>query len=142
MITKFGQDAIRKLIEESESTLDKGRLLPRELSAAQSELQDKASRIEKIRDEIKDTKYDIRIQDISNRMKELEEQREVLNTDLKNLSLQADARAKLDIKRTDLKKKTQNLEDIIELNNSQFRKLVGLDIRLDTVETDIERVIK
>lgn len=136
------QSVLQKPIDKSESSLNAGRSLPRELSTLQSEMKDKFVRIEKIKDEIKEAKYDTKIQDVTNKMRGLEEQRELLNTELKNLSLQADARAKLDIKRDDLKKKSQSMNDIIEINNPKFRTLVGLDIRLATVEKDVERTFK
>lgn len=123
--------------------MNDGLSLPRELSALQSDLQDKEVRIDKIKKEMKSAGYDEKIQDIVNRMRGLEEQRETLNLELKNLSLQADARAKLDIKRADMKKKKQSLDDSLEIINPRYRKLVGRDLHsASKPDAEVERILK
>ena len=91
---------------------------------------------------IQNAKYDTKLQEITFEVRSLEEQREILHSELKNLSLQADARAKLDLKRVDLRTKSQELKNITDLNNAKFRKHIGLDIRLETMERDVDRVIR
>ena len=91
---------------------------------------------------IQNAKYDTKLQEITFEVRSLEEQREILHSELKNLSLQADARAKLDLKRVDFRTKTQELKNITDLNNAKFRKHIGLDIRLETMERDVDRVIR
>lgn len=135
------QASLQKSIASSESSLASGHSLPRELSTLQADMQEKAGRIEHIRTEIKNVMYEAKIQEASNKIRALEEQREGLNQELKNLSLQSDARAKLDLIRADLKKKTQDVKDIVEINNAKFRKLIGLDIRVDNMERDVERTL-
>lgn len=133
---------MQKSISSSESILSTGRALPRELTTLQEDIDEKTTRIEIIKAEIKDAKYESKIQEASNKIRALEETRESLNQELKNLSLQSDARAKLDLIRADLKKKTQDVKDIVEVNNSKFRKLVGLDIRVENMERDVERTLR
>lgn len=98
--------------------------------------------MEKVRSNILNAKYDAKVQEITVEARSLEEQREALHSELKNLSLQADARAKLDLKRADLRTKSQELKNIVDMNNVKFRKLIGLDIRIETMERDVERVIR
>lgn len=98
--------------------------------------------MEKVRSNILNAKYDAKVQEITVEARSLEEQREALHSELKNLSLQADARAKLDLKRADLRTKSQELKNIVDMNNVRFRKLIGLDIRIETMERDVERVIR
>jgi DNA repair protein RAD50 len=50
-------------------------------------------------------KYDARLAEQTEKAKGLEEQREALNRELRTLSTQADARAKLDLKRGEVKSK-------------------------------------
>ncbi|KAH8114569.1 AAA domain-containing protein [Phellopilus nigrolimitatus] len=133
--------SLQRSITQSESTINKSRSLPRDLSSLQADIKEKNVRIEKIKDEIKSTLYEAKIQDASTKIRTLEEKRETLNVELKNLSLQSDARAKLDIKRADLKKKQQEVKDITEINNLNFRKLIGIDIRISTMERDVEQNI-
>ncbi|KAI5117920.1 hypothetical protein M0805_001999 [Coniferiporia weirii] len=133
--------SLQKSIAESESIISRNRSLPRELSILQVDMQEKSTRIERLKDEIKNFMYDAKIRDISTKSRVLEEQRENLNVELKNLSLQSDARAKLDIKRADLKRKMQDMHDIIANNNAKFRMLIGLDIRIDSMGKDVERTV-
>ena len=65
-----------------------GQSLPRELSAVRSDLEEKEARIEKIKEEIKAAKYEDSIQETTNKILALEEQRDALNTELRNLTLQ------------------------------------------------------
>ncbi|OCB89866.1 hypothetical protein A7U60_g2895 [Sanghuangporus baumii] len=132
---------LQKSIAASESTISLGQTLPRELSTLQADMEEKAARIESVKLEIKNATYESKIQEITNKIRALEEQREDLNQELKNLSLQADARAKLDLQRADLKKKTQDLKDIVDINSAKFRKLVGLDIRLEDMERNVDRTL-
>ena len=56
--------------------------------------------------------YDEKIAEKSSKARALEDQREHLNAEIRTLSLQADSRARLDIKRAEMKSKkneTQNM---------------------------------
>ena len=119
-----------------------GQSLPRELSSLQTDMEEKATRIEGIKAEIKNANYEAKILETTNRIRALEDQRESLNQELKNLSLQADARAKLDLQRADLKKKTQDQKDIVDINSAKFRKLIGLDIVVENMGQEVNRVLR
>jgi DNA repair protein RAD50 len=54
--------------------------------------------------------YDARLAKRTEEAKDLEEQRETLNRELRTLSLQADARAKLDLKRGEVKNKNGEIQ--------------------------------
>ena len=118
-----------------------GQSLPRELSAVRSDLEEKEARIEKIKEEIKAAKYEDSIQETTNKILALEEQRDALNTELRNLTLQADSRAKLDINRSDLSKKKRELQTVIDVNAPRFKKLVGKELGIDNMESDVDRAI-
>jgi DNA repair protein RAD50 len=70
----------------------------------------------------------------------MEDQRDTLNTELRGLSLQAESRARLDLKRAEVRSKTSDTKNILELCNVKFRKLMGKDARAETMERDIDRV--
>lgn len=129
-------------ISKAESDLIQSQSLSLDLASIVSDIDERKSRVEKIRTNIQNAKYDAKVQEITIEARTLEEQREALHAELKSLSLQADARAKLDLKRADLRTKSQELKNIVEMNNVKFRKLIGLDIRIETMERDVERVIR
>ena len=105
-------------------------------------MEDKEARIEKIKNEIKAAKYEEAIQDATNKIRGLEESREALNMELKNLTLQADSRAKLDINRADLSKKKRDIQAIVDNNSSRFKLLVGSDIQIDSMENDVDKAVR
>ncbi|KIJ61135.1 hypothetical protein HYDPIDRAFT_31645 [Hydnomerulius pinastri MD-312] len=70
----------------------------------------------------------------------MEDRRESLNTELRGLSLQADARARLDLKRGEMKSRAAEVKNTLEMSNSKFRKLVGTDARVETMEREIDRI--
>lgn len=57
-------------------------------------------------------KYDALLADRTEKAKDLEERRDALNRDLRALSLQADARAKLDLKRGEVKSKNGEIRSM------------------------------
>jgi DNA repair protein RAD50 len=107
-----------------------------------ADMEDKESRIEKIREEIKASKYEERTQDVTNKIRVLQEQGDTLNIELKNLTLQADSRAKLDINRADLTKKKRDSKAIVDANSSRFKRLVGSDLQAETMENKVDQALR
>lgn len=66
-------------------------------------------RLERIKDDIRSAKYDSRLAEKTDKTKSLEDKREELNAEIRTLSLQADARARLDLKRGEVKSKTSEI---------------------------------
>jgi DNA repair protein RAD50 len=60
----------------------------------------------KLKSGFTDTKFDSRLQEKTEKGKRMEETREQLNMELRTLSLQADSRARLDVKRAEVRSKT------------------------------------
>ena len=136
------QTDVQSAISSSEASFTAGQSLPRDLSAIRADMEDKEARIEKIKNEIKAAKYEEAIQDATNKIRGLEESREALNMELKNLTLQADSRAKLDINRADLSKKKRDIQAIVDNNSSRFKLLVGSDIQIDSMENDVDKAVR
>ena len=62
--------------------------------------------------------------------------------ELKNLTLQADSRAKLDINRADLSKKKREAQGIIDANTLRFKSLIGSDIEAQSMEHEVDKVTR
>ncbi|KAJ7165382.1 hypothetical protein C8R46DRAFT_1035956 [Mycena filopes] len=73
--------------------------------------------------------------------RELEERRDVLNSEFKVLNMQSDARTRLNIQRTDVKSRTAEIEMTLSNANSAFRRLVGAEPNPDTMEREVDRVL-
>lgn len=90
---------------KAERTVENQQGLPSQLNTLLADIEEKRTRLNKIKTEIGVAKYDSRIAEKSERAKILEEKREALNAEIATLGLQADARAKLDLKRDEVKTK-------------------------------------
>lgn len=70
------------------------------------EIQAKKERLDKLKASIVSAKYDVRLAEFTKTARTLEERREELNSELQSLTLQADTRARLDLKRAEVKAKS------------------------------------
>ena len=85
-------------------------MLETEIENLQLEVKEKKSRMEKTQQEITDGKYDARIAEWNAKIKANEELRDRLYDEQKALSLQAESRASVDLKRKDVKAKAQEMK--------------------------------
>lgn len=71
---------------------------------------EKNIRMEKVRNEVKAARYDELLAEKNSKAKSLEVTREELNSEFKSLSSQSDSRARLGLKRDDVKLKTGEIK--------------------------------
>ncbi|KDQ62331.1 hypothetical protein JAAARDRAFT_66083 [Jaapia argillacea MUCL 33604] len=133
--------SLQSSISSNESILDASQSLAGKLRTVIGDIEEKKSRLEKLRQEIRAANYDERMSEKSKNARTLEDQREALNAELRSLSLQADSRARLDIKRTEMKTKETDVKNVLEVNNAKFRKLTGVDAKADTMEREVDRAL-
>jgi len=77
-----------------------------------SEIQQKKDRLEKLKGSIVSARYDTRLGEFTKTARGLEERREELNSELQSLTLQADTRARLDLKRAEVKTKAAEMQNM------------------------------
>ena len=106
------QTTLRSRITSAESSLDQTSSLTTDIRTLQGDIEEKKRRLDKVRQEIKDANYDERIAEKSSKARALEDQREDLNGEIRTLSLQADSRARLDIKRAEMKSKKNEMQNM------------------------------
>ena len=106
------QANLRSKITSSESSLDQTSSLTTDIRTLQGDIEEKKRRLERVRQEIKDMNYDEKIAEKSSKARALEDQREHLNAEIRTLSLQADSRARLDIKRAEMKSKKNEMQNM------------------------------
>ncbi|KAJ7175865.1 P-loop containing nucleoside triphosphate hydrolase protein [Mycena filopes] len=128
-------------ISLAERELDATQNLPSELATLTGDIDEKRSRLSKVQAEIVAAEYDQRLAEKTASTKELEERRDVLNSEFKTLNMQSDSRARLDIQRTDVKTRTAEIETTLSNANSAFRRLVGAEPNPDTMEREVDRVL-
>lgn len=77
-----------------------------------SDIEAKRARIEKLKADIVAAKHDDRIADLNGRVRAMEEQRDNLTLEIRTLSLQSDARAKLTLHQRDLASKEREMKNM------------------------------
>lgn len=120
------------------------------------DIKEKQKRLNKTRADIKAASYDERLAEKNSRGQALEDRKEQLTTEFLKLGMQSDARAKLEHRRGEIKNKTAELRNTsvtisyifialtsscsFEAANVIFRRLVGVDTKMETIEKDVDRL--
>jgi DNA repair protein RAD50 len=100
-------------VTSAEASLDRTSSLTTDIRTLEGDIEEKRRRLDRARQEIKDGNFDERISEKSSKARALEDRREDLNRELGTLGLQADSRARLDIKRTELKSKRNEMRNML-----------------------------
>ena len=97
-------------ITRDEATLDDMQDIPAQLASVDSEIEDKAEKLKKLREQIKTAAYDKQIEEKAREARLLDDQRNEASREFRFLSSQAEIRAKLQLKRTELQSKTKEVQ--------------------------------
>lgn len=97
-------------IAHAESVIDKNKSLESEIKFNNDDLADKRARLDKMTAEFAAAKFDDQIAAKTKLIQTVEIEREALYSEQTRSATQADERAKLDLKRSDLKKKQAMIE--------------------------------
>jgi DNA repair protein RAD50 len=87
--------------------------LTTEIRTLQGDMEEKKRRMDKAREDIKAANYEERIAEKTSKARGFEEQRDDLNAEFRSLNLQADSRARLDLKRDEMKSKKNELKNTL-----------------------------
>ncbi|PCH40037.1 hypothetical protein WOLCODRAFT_162047 [Wolfiporia cocos MD-104 SS10] len=128
-------------VAEAEAEFDKATTLTSQSQILQADIEEKELRVEKTKADIKSANFEQRLADANTKARSMELRRDDLTAEIRTLSLLADTRARLDIKKADLKSKTNEVENTVKLHDAKFRIHVGFAPKADTMEKEIERVI-
>jgi len=96
--------------------------LQAELRSLQADIQEKKNRIEKIKGDISSSNYDQRIQEKTDKLRALEDVREQLSSEMRTLTMHADAGIKLDLKKREINSKTTDIQNLLSMFCARFRK--------------------
>jgi DNA repair protein RAD50 len=87
-------------------------LLDSDLQNILSDIEGKNTRIQKLNEDLIDAKYDDRVAVLNTRIRAMEDQRDNLTLEIRTLSLQSDARAKLTLHQRDLASKEREMRNM------------------------------
>ena len=99
-------------IASTETKVEAAALLDADLLNIISDIEGKSARIEKLKADIAATKHDDRIADLNTKIRAMEDQRDNLTVEIRTLSLQSDARAKLTLHQRDLASKERETKNM------------------------------
>ncbi|PPQ65386.1 hypothetical protein CVT26_000011 [Gymnopilus dilepis] len=97
-------------IKRTERKLEDQQDLPGKLRAIQAEIEEKKDRLEKLQAGIVSANFQGRIADLASKKKALDEERDQHNLELQGLTLQSESRARLELKRDEVKSKSLEIE--------------------------------
>ncbi|KAI5890396.1 uncharacterized protein SCHCODRAFT_01155975 [Schizophyllum commune H4-8] len=126
-------------ITRDEATLDDMQDIPAQLATVDSEIEDKTEKLKKLREQIRTAAYDKQIEEKAREARLLDDQRNEASREFRFLSSQAEIRAKLQLKRTEVQSKTKEVQATIETSRVKFRKIMQKDPVAETMEKDLDK---
>ncbi|KAG6830973.1 hypothetical protein H0H87_006624 [Tephrocybe sp. NHM501043] len=128
-------------IKKDELKLESLLTIPSQLKTLQGDMDEKKARLNKHKNDMGSARYDARLTEVVGKAKGLEEQRELLNSELRTLGLQSDVRAKLNLAKEDIKNKGADILNTLELANVKIRKITNCkDATVETLEREVNRL--
>jgi hypothetical protein len=106
------QAKLQSDIASTETKVEAAELLDADLLNVISDIEGKSARIEKLKADIAAMKHDDRIADLNSKIRAMEDQRDKLTLEIRTLSLQSDARAKLTLHQRDLTSKEREMKNM------------------------------
>lgn len=104
------QKALTNRISSFHDNIDAVQVSEFDVSVAEKEQDEVNSRLEILRNELVEAKFEDRIKEHIAKIRELEDKRDSLNSDLTMLNKQADTRAKLSLKRSEIQNKREGIQ--------------------------------
>ena len=106
------QSKLQSDIALSETKLEAAEMLDGDLQTVVSDIEGKKDRIERLKTEMTSTKHDDRIAELNTKVRSMEDKRDNLTQEIRTLSLQSDARAKLTLHQRDLTSKEREMNNM------------------------------
>ncbi|KAG8214897.1 hypothetical protein J3R82DRAFT_10069 [Butyriboletus roseoflavus] len=130
----------QEAISKAEVAVETMQGLASELRTLSGDIEERKLRLEKLKKDIKEANYEERLSERASKARALDDKRDNMNAELRGLSLQADARARLDLKRSEVRSRTLEVKNTLEMCNPKFRKLVGKDARPENMERETDHI--
>lgn len=85
--------------------------LASELRTLSGDIEERRLRLDKVKRDIKEANFEERLSERASKARVMEDKRDSLNSELRALSLRADTRARLDLKRTEMRSRTLEVKN-------------------------------
>lgn len=114
---------MQEKIAQGEAQIDGAQTLIGELQIVTADIGDKKERLAKLQEEFNAGKYEAKTEEKAKVVRDLEDKKNALNEEFRMLNLQADSRAKLGIKRGEVRMKSQEINNVYVNEMSFSHKL-------------------
>jgi DNA repair protein RAD50 len=105
------QTKLRSEIAKTQREVENAESLTSEYQTTEGDIEEKRRRIERIHNDMAAAKYDERLAEKNNSIREMDLRRDALHAEMQTLNLQAQIRAKYEVKRDELKSKESELKN-------------------------------
>ncbi|MCO5565272.1 hypothetical protein L7F22_018945 [Adiantum nelumboides] len=131
------RDRIKKMQNEIESAPS----AQIDIDTAKKEHTSQKARLEELNKEQMEAKHDEKIAEKNSEIREMDDRRETLTTELNSLNRQADFRAKYDMNKKAAEQKKASIESLLSRNADMLKKCTGGTSSAEKVEEDVLKAI-
>ncbi|KAG9004630.1 DNA repair protein rad50 [Tulasnella sp. JGI-2019a] len=128
-------------IAQAESVVDKNKSLETEIQYNSADIADRKARLDKMVADFVAARFDHQMVQKAKQITNAQTERDLLMDEHSKSSMQASDRAKLDVKRGDLKRKQAFVDRTLETHSAKFRTYFDVDAQPESMENDIEQLI-
>jgi len=146
---------LRKSITADEGALDEAGTVATDLRRVSADVEEKKTKVAIMKTELERYGFDKQLEEKTRANRRLEDERERMSTELTSISLQADTRAKLDLKREESRRKDRDTKDwyaclsrsgpvlhalcSLEAMGPKYWQMIGHEPAAETAEREIDR---
>ncbi|KAK4701138.1 DNA repair protein RAD50, partial [Phenoliferia sp. Uapishka_3] len=134
--------SLKSRISDINRKLDNANTTSADITMKESALEEEKKRKMGLEDSVKAASYPEMLTTKSAEARALEEKRDALHVELTSLNLQADVRAKLQLKRTESKRKDDAIQSLIDSSRANFKRIIKLEPTRATMEGEVNAVAK
>ncbi len=119
------QRAALERVRRLQQSLDDLLISPEAVARAEHDAAEAKKRYEEAQRELQGAQYDVQIREKGSEARALEDKVAELNEKLKAFNLQADKRARIDLKKADIQARNGTIADLLATHDALFRKYTG-----------------
>ncbi|KAM0789720.1 hypothetical protein ACM66B_006577 [Microbotryomycetes sp. NB124-2] len=133
--------AISARIAQLNHQIDAVKTTVADMTYKESTLADDKRRLEDLEKSASAANYVQQLRDKTKELKDFEDARDGLHVELAGLNSQANVRAQLQLKRTEIKKKEESIQSLLSKSASSCRKYMRAEPNRDTIEASVNAAI-
>ncbi|GJJ13191.1 hypothetical protein Clacol_007442 [Clathrus columnatus] len=131
----------QRKISKDDADLDATQNLTTELQHLVTTMEEKKAKQKKLQETFESMDYNAKIEEKAKQCREFEDHRDTLNSEVRSLNIQSESRAKLHLKQSEIKSKTQDIKNIMLIQSGKIKSSLDTDSKPETFEQDVDEAI-